>query len=101
MAADMERALSEPNPESPEISEQLLSQVVPGVLIFAGDELAVHTEYEATVADIREALRPLGLEITTQPVNWSKQYPGHESAEARLLALQQELADLQQQLGAR
>lgn len=83
-----------------EISKELLGKVVPGVAIYTEDQIGVTHEYDATVADIAEMLKPLGLEITTiDAVDWSSDYPGSAAAATRICLLQQEIADLQHELG--
>lgn len=79
-----------------EISEDLLTKTVPNVIITTSD-----AEFHATVSDLREALRPLGLELTCGPVNWTKEYPGHERAKARLIELELEATELRDHLDER
>jgi hypothetical protein len=89
-------------PISEEISKEILGKIVPGVSIYTEDMAGgLDHEYEATVADVAEALKPLGLEVTRGPVNWTKEYPGHERAKARLAELQEEAAELRAHLDER
>lgn len=83
-----------------EISEEILTKPVPGVLIHVTDPRVPEIKFEATVGDLVEALLPLGLEITTKDaVNWASDYPGSAEAATRICELQQEIADLQHELG--
>jgi hypothetical protein len=90
-------------PISEEISEEILGKVVPGVSIYTEDMVGgLDHEYEATVADLREALRPLGLDITTRDaVNWGTPYP-HEAADiTKICELQQGVDELRAHLDER
>lgn len=80
-----------------EISEELLTKEVPGVVILNSDSDA---EFNATVADLREALAPLGLDITTlDALAWNTDYPAKARNITRICELQQEIADLLYHLG--
>jgi hypothetical protein len=85
-----------------EISEEILGKLVPGVAIYTEDQIGVTHEYDATVADLREMLRPLGLDITTKDaVDWGIDYPRAAINVNRIIELQQEADELQDQLGER
>jgi hypothetical protein len=87
-------------PVHEETSKELLGKVVPGVAIYTEDQIGVTQEYDATVADLREMLRPLGLDVTTKDaLDWGTKYPGVARDLNRICELQQELADLQHELG--
>ncbi len=85
-----------------EISEEILGKLVPGVAIYTEDQIGVTHEYDATVADLREMLRPLGLDITTKDaVDWGTPYP-HEAADInRIIELQQGVDELHAHLDER
>lgn len=83
--------------EPAEISEDLLTKEVPGVVILNSDP---DGEFIATVSDLREALAPLGLDITTiDALAWNTDYPAKARNITRICELQQEIADLLYQLG--
>lgn len=82
-----------------EISEDLLTRVVPNVIITVEDP---DGEFHATVSDIAEALKPLGLEITTiDAVDWGTDYPHAAEHATRICELQQEADELRDHLGER
>jgi hypothetical protein len=82
-----------------EISEELLGKVVPGVAIYTEDQIGVTHEYDATVADLREMLRPLGLDITTErALNWGIANPIQAAHIDTIIELQQETDELRAQL---
>lgn len=84
---------------SEEISEEILTKQVPSVLILTSDQTE---SFHATVQDIREALRPLGLDVTTKDaVDWGIDYPRAAINVNRIIELQQEADELQDQLGER
>jgi hypothetical protein len=90
-------------PISEEISEEILGKVVPGVSIYTeGMVGGLDHEYEATVADLREALRPLGLDITTkEAVDWSVDYPNAAIHATKICELQQGVDELRAHLDER
>jgi hypothetical protein len=82
-----------------EISEEILTKHVPNVVILTSDP---DVEFHATVQDIREALKPLGLDVTTKDaVDWGIDYPRAAINVTKICALQQEADELQDQLGER
>lgn len=92
---ERECRLSTPKLFPTEISEDLLTKTVPNVIITTSD-----AEFHATVSDIREALRPLGLDVTSKDaLDWGTKYPGVARDLNRICELQQEIADLQHELG--
>ena len=90
-------------PISEEISEEILGKIVPGVSIYTEDMVGgLDHEYEATVADIAEALKPLGLEITTiDAVNWGTPYPHEAENITKICELQQGVDELRAHLDER
>ena len=84
-----------------EISEEILTKTVPNVVILTYDSNGeLDAEFDATVADLREALRPLGLDVTSKDaLDWGTKYPGVARDLNRICELQRELADLQHELG--
>lgn len=94
---ESENRVQDKHPAPGEISEALLEQEVPNVWIsvpaFPDDD------FQATVSDLRESLKPLGLDVTpVGTVNWTENYPGAELARRRICELEQERADLLHQL---
>lgn len=82
-----------------EISTEILTKTVPNVVILTSDP---DGEFHATVSDIREALKPLGLDVTTkEAVDWGIDYPRAAINVNRIIELQQEADELQAQLGER
>lgn len=80
-----------------EISDALLKQHVPHVWIAIGE----NTDYDfnATVSDLREALKPFGLDVTTSDsLDWNTKYPDHARDLNRICELEQEVADLKHAL---
>lgn len=70
----------------------------------ATSNLAVKTESgtrPATLQDLRDALTPIGLDISTsEAVDWSVEYPDRALHVTRICELQQQIADLQHELNA-
>lgn len=82
-----------------EISEDLLTKTVPNVIITTSDP---DGEFHATVSDIREALRPLGLDVTTErALNWGITNPVQAAHIDTIIELQQEADELQAKLDER
>jgi hypothetical protein len=76
-----------------EIAEELLTKPVPGVYIEIADR--PDDGFQATVGDLREALKPLGLDVTTvEAVDWGTSYPHAAQDATRICELQQEVDDL-------
>ena len=85
-----------------EISEEILTQVVPGVLIHVTDPRVPEIKFEATVQDLRDALKPLGLDVTTQrALNWGIANPVQAAHIDTIIELQQETDELQARLDER
>jgi hypothetical protein len=81
---------------SPTLAEQISA-------IFADSSLLIvkrgNEERAATLQDLREALIPLGYDITTiDAVNWEAKYPGEASDITRICELQQQITDLEHRL---
>jgi hypothetical protein len=83
--------LSSPIPE--EIATDLLNQTVPGLSYNA----AGYPDIEPTVAQFRELLKPLGLDITTtEAVDWGVGKPILARHATQICSLEQQIADLDQ-----
>lgn len=81
--------MSSPIPE--EIATDLLNQTVPGLSYNA----AGYPDIEPTVAQLRELLKPLGLDITTtEAVDWGTDYPQAAQNANRICDLQSQLDEL-------
>jgi hypothetical protein len=86
--------LSSPIPE--EISDEILKQIIPGVT--GGGTLAMPGE-PITVAELRELLKPLGLDITTaEAVDWGLNHPVQARNVTQICKLEQQIADVQHAL---
>lgn len=73
-----------------ELSARLLNGPTQIILRTAGEEKV------ATLQDLREALLPLGLDITTRDaLNWDVKYPGLARDVTRICELNQQLEALQ------
>ncbi len=68
----------------------------------AGTSLTVNGSLIETVGQLRDALLPLGLEITTDDaVTWDVKYPRQAEHITRICELERELNDLQHSLDQR
>lgn len=83
------------------MSSLTLAEEISARLIAASARLIVKTQDEtqerpATLEDIRDVLRPLGLDVTTdEAISWDTKYPGYARDITRICELQQQIDVLQ------